>query len=84
MKSSGKGGDRKKWQNVNKDRKSDMKKEGTTYYWCKTCGYSKGRWVNMHKSKDCRYKKKKEETSEEEEVKEGNLAMEIAECLKIL
>ena len=61
-----------------------MKIEGTTYYWCKTCGYGKGRWANTHKSKDCHYKKKKEETSEEEEAKEGNLAMEIVERLTIL
>ena len=61
-----------------------MKKEGTTYYWCKTWGYDKGHWVNTHKSEDYRYKKKKEETSEEEEVEESNLAMEIAECLTIL
>ena len=61
-------------------------KKGCTikYFWCKTCGYSKGRWVDSHKSENCRYRKKKDETSDEEEVEEGNLAVEIAECLTIL
>ena len=35
------GGATKKWYNSNKEGKTEMKKNGTTCYWCKTCGFGK-------------------------------------------
>ena len=86
-KSGGKGGDKKKWQNVNKDGKSEMKKDGTIYCWCKTCGCGKGRWVDSHKSEDCRYRKNKtEETSGEntEEVEKEILLWKLISADSLL
>ena len=60
-----------------------MKKDGTTFYWCKTCGYSnKGYWVSTHRPEDCYRKKKSEEKSSKdtEEVAEGNIVPELTEC----
>ena len=83
-KSGGKSGDqKKKWFNVNKDGNTELTKGDTKYYWCKSCGYGRGRWTSTHKPENCRYKKKGDHESSEE-VKEGNLAMEIVECLMIL
>ena len=81
-KSGGKGGDKKKWVNENKDGKTKLKKDDTTYYWCKTCGYGKCCWVNLHKLEDCYRKRESGEKSgkDTEEVTEGNIALEIAEC----
>ena len=84
-KSGGKSGDqkKKKWFNVNKDGKTELTKGGTKYYCCKSCGYGRGCWTSMHKLENCRYKKKEDHKSSEE-VQEGNLAVENAECLTIL
>ena len=74
---------KKKWFNVNKDGKTELTKGGTKYYWCKSCGYGRGRWTSTHKPENRRYTKKDEnESSEVANV--GNLAAEIAECLTIL
>ena len=59
-----------------------MKKNWSTYYWCKICGYNnKGYWVNMHKPEDCYRAKKSEDKSGKdiEEVEEGNIALEMVE-----
>ena len=83
-KSGGKSGDqKKKWFNVNKDGKTELTKGGIKCYLCKSCGYGRGRWTSTHKPENCQYKKKEDHESSEE-VEEGNLAAEIAECLTIL
>ena len=83
-KSGGKSDDQKQKEfNVNTDRKTELAKGGTKYYWCKSCSYGRGSWTSTHKLGNCWYKKK-EDHEISEEVEEGNLAVEIAECLMIL
>ena len=51
--SSGNGNGTKKWYHQNKDGKKEILKNGTKYYWSKTCGYNnKGCWVSTHKPED--------------------------------
>ena len=65
----------------NKENKTTMKRDGTKYHCCKWCGYGNRQWVSSHKSEECRFKKKKDETSDDDKEV---MAAEIAECLTIL
>ena len=47
---------KKKWHNLNAENKTTMEKNGKKHYWCKTCSYGRGRWVD-HEGENCPYKK---------------------------
>lgn len=75
------GGLEKRWYNKNEDNKTTMEHEGTLHYWCPSCSWGRGRWVDDHKPEDCRHKKSSKKASESTTTnKEGGfLVMDLVD-----
>lgn len=68
-------GDLKKmWYNENKDNKKTMERDGVTHFWCPTCNWGRGRWVD-HKPEACRWRKENKSSESTSSNKEGGFLL---------
>jgi len=71
---------KKKWQNSNPDNLEEKVVNGKTYFWCKNCNYTRGKWVD-HKTEACphRAKQNASESSPDSDENAGLLVMDLVE-----